>query len=79
MKKIKRQLELLHIELNKQLVSRERVAEIKDHTLEIASMLDSELDTNVLRSMVNEVYKKESKYLKRQVKKSVRLLIEYMS
>ena len=79
MKKIKRQLELLHIELNKQLVSRERVAEIKDHTLEIASMLDSELDTNVLRSMVNEIYKRESKYLKRQVKKSVKLLIDYVS
>ena len=69
MKKIKKQLELLNIELNKQLISRERVIEIKNHTLEIASMLDTELNNNILRSMVNEIYKRESKYLKRQVKK----------
>ncbi|MBQ2892151.1 MAG: hypothetical protein IJE45_04590 [Bacilli bacterium] len=79
MKKIKKQLELLNIELNKQLISRERVIEIKNHTLEIASMLDTELNNNILRSMVNEIYKRESKYLKRQVKKSVKLLIEYVS
>ena len=79
MKKIKKQLELLNIELNKQLISRERVIEIKNHTLEIDSMLDTELNNNILRSMVNEIYKRESKYLKRQVKKSVKLLIEYVS
>ena len=79
MKKIKKQLELLNIELYKQLISSERVIEIKNHTLEIASMLDTELNNNILRSMVNEIYKRESKYLKRQVKKSVKLLIEYVS
>lgn len=78
MKTVKSQLELLVLELERQGLSKERLMEIKQITKEIAYKLDAQCAVGSIAGMVEDIYRGETKYPKRRVKKVVRLLSEYV-
>ena len=78
MNMLKKQLKMLLVELNKQGISKERVLEIKEITKQLAGKIDDLLAVNVAVGMVNELYKTETAYPKRRVKRVVNLLLGYL-
>lgn len=79
MEKIKNQLSQLSLELERVQLSKERVLEIKEITLSIASNIDKNYDTVFLVGAVSECYKKETRYVRRQVKRAIKLLLDFVS
>ena len=78
MKTVKSQLELLKLELERHNLSKERLMEIKQITRDIAHKLDTQCFVGSIGGMVEDLYRVETKYPKRRVKKVVRLLVEYV-
>lgn len=79
MKEFENELLRLQEELGNTHLSKERVLEIREETLTIASKLDSANAVSSLSGTVKEIYRSVTKYPKRRVKKVVALLIEYVS
>lgn len=74
---IKGQLELLSLELERQSMSKERLMEIKQVTRDMAHRMDAQFAVCSIAGMVEDIYRTETKYPKRRVKKVVRMLSEY--
>lgn len=74
--KLKQQLNQLNMELEKRHLSKERVLEIKELTKEIAQQIDNDRGTACAFGMVMEVYRVESIYVKRKVKRVVHMLLK---
>lgn len=74
--KLKQQLNQLNMELEKRHLSKERVLEIKELTKEIAKQIDEDRGNACAFGMVMEVYRVESIYVKRKVKRVVHMLLK---
>lgn len=79
MEKLRNQLSQLALELERPQLSKERVSEIKKITLSIASNIDKSYDTGFLVGAINECYKKETRYVRRQVKRAIKLLLDFVN
>ena len=79
MKKLKFQIRQLCKELERKNLSKERLMEIKIITLKIAELIDSQSDINYMVGIVDEIYRGDSKYPKRRIKKVIQLLMDYVN
>ena len=79
MKKLKFQISQLCKELERKNLSKERLMEIKTITLKIAELIDSQSDINYMVGIVDEIYRGDSKYPKRRIKKVIQLLMDYVN
>lgn len=81
---IKRQLDILQMELKRQTLSAERLLEIKEITRNIAMDIDSQSAVGSLQGMVDDIYNAktrngtETKHPKKRVNKVIGLLLEYV-
>jgi len=73
---LKIQLKLLKLELERPDLSKERLLEIKEFTRALARQLDVQCGVGSAVGMVEDLYRKETKYPKRRIKKVVQLLLK---
>lgn len=76
MNRLKFQVNQLWRELERKDLSKQRLMEIKEATRDIALQIDTMSNVSCVVGMVDEIYRVETKYPKRRIKKVVQLLME---
>ena len=77
MEMLKIVLEMILLELELQGISERRVLELKETSIIVAEMIDEKTGVSAASGLVRDMYSKETKYLKKRVKRVVRMLIGY--
>ena len=77
MEMLKIVLEMMLLELELQGISEERIIELKKVSITVADMIDQKTGVSAASGFVREMYSRDTKYLKKRVKRVARMLIGY--